>query len=146
MLNNKKDRLNYGNILMPPMGYELNYAVATTYSLDLETLTATAIALGVSEDTDSIATETPVALLHSLHKITDKIVIFCEAGQIKKPKNNSKLLLLLEKNTITISLEKQRDTYPSFHPKTWTLEYINSKGEKLYRFIVLSRNLTFDRS
>lgn len=48
-----KDRINYGEVLMPPVGYKLERAVGTTYSLDLETLTAVSIALGLIEDTDS---------------------------------------------------------------------------------------------
>ena len=36
--------------------------------------------------------------------------------------------------------------YPSFHPKTWVLAYVNADGDKKYRFVVMSRNLTFDRS
>ena len=35
-----KDRINYGGVLMPPVGFRLERAVGTTYSLDLETLTA----------------------------------------------------------------------------------------------------------
>ena len=45
-----KDRLNYGDSLMPPAGYRLERAVGTTYSLDFETLTATAISLGLIEE------------------------------------------------------------------------------------------------
>ena len=36
--------------------------------------------------------------------------------------------------------------YASFHPKMWLLRYSNHKNEVLYRFVVFSRNLTFDRS
>ena len=36
--------------------------------------------------------------------------------------------------------------YPAFHPKTWLLDYVNESGEHSYRFVVMSRNLTFDRS
>ena len=42
-----KDRINYGESLMPPAGYRLERAVGTTYSLDFETLTAIAISLGL---------------------------------------------------------------------------------------------------
>lgn len=30
--------------------------------------------------------------------------------------------------------------------KTWILAYVNAEGDKKYRFVVMSRNLTFDRS
>ena len=51
--NETKDRVSYGNLLLPPDGYTLNFAVGTTYSLDLEALTAVCISLGLAEDTDS---------------------------------------------------------------------------------------------
>ena len=41
---------------------------------------------------------------------------------------------------------KKINRYPAFHPKTWLLEYSNEEGEKQYRFVVMSRNMTFDHS
>lgn len=146
MFRNKTDRLNYGSLLIPPLGYELNRAVATTYSLDLETLTAATIALGVQENTDSVVADTPIAILRTLQKVTDKVVVFCESGQTKIPNKPSPLILLLDKMIVPVALKSSNGSNPSFHPKTWTLEYENVDGEKLYRFIDLSRNLTFDRS
>lgn len=49
--NDTRSRVNYGNILLPPEGYTLNFAVGTTYSLDLEALTAVCLSLGLAEDT-----------------------------------------------------------------------------------------------
>lgn len=51
--DSNRDRTDYSGILMPPDGYRLDRAVGTTYSLDLEALTAVAICLGLSEETDS---------------------------------------------------------------------------------------------
>ena len=53
--DSNRDRTDYSGILMPPDGYRLDRAVGTTYSLDLEALTAVAICLGLSEETDSAA-------------------------------------------------------------------------------------------
>jgi len=49
---------------------------------------------------------------------------------------------------VPVALPKKTENgrYPSFHPKTWLLQYCNDKNERKYRFVVLSRNLTFDRS
>lgn len=43
--DSNRDRTDYSGILMPPDGYRLDRAVGTTYSLDLEALTAVAISL-----------------------------------------------------------------------------------------------------
>lgn len=136
------------DILMPPDGYRLDRAVGTTYSLDLEALTAVAICLGLSEETDSKLMQNPIGMLNALQKVSDKIVLFCEAGQIKVPTKPTALSILLEKMVVEVALPKDRQLgrYPSFHPKTWVLAYVNADGDKKYRFVVMSRNLTFDRS
>jgi len=46
---------------------------------------------------------------------------------------------------IQIALKKAQYGYPSFHPKFWLLRF-KSETEVRYRVIILSRNLTFDRS
>ena len=146
--DSNQDRTNYSGILMPPDGYHLDKAVGTTYSLDLEALTAVSICLGLSGETDSKLMHNPISMLNALQKVSDKIVIFCEAGQIKVPAKPSALSILLEKMVIEVALPKDRQLgrYPAFHPKTWVLSYANKAGDRKYRFVVLSRNLTFDRS
>lgn len=146
--DSNRDRTDYSGILMPPDGYRLDRAVGTTYSLDLEALTAVAICLGLSEETDSKLMQNPIGMLNALQKVSDKIVLFCEAGQIKVPTKPTALSILLEKMVVEVALPKDRQLgrYPSFHPKTWVLAYVNADGDKKYRFVVMSRNLTFDRS
>ncbi len=146
--NGNEDRRDYGELLLPPEGYHLDKAIGTTYSLDLESLTAVAICLGLAEDTDSKLMQNPIGMLNALEKVSDKILIFCESGQIKMPQKPSPLSILLEKMIIPVALPKDRKTgrYPAFHPKTWVLAYVNAQGEYKYHFAVLSRNLTFDRS
>ena len=60
MLNPGNDRLDYGSILTAPAGYELDFAVGTTYSLDLDALIGASFALGLSEETDSELMNNPV--------------------------------------------------------------------------------------
>ena len=142
------DRTDYNIILMPPDGYKLDKAIGTTYSLDLEALTAVAICLGLSEETDSKLMQNPISMLNALQKVSDKIILFCEAGQIKAPLKPTALSILLEKMVVEVALPKDRQLgrYPAYHPKTWVLSYVNKDGDKKYRFVVMSRNLTFDRS
>lgn len=146
--NGNQDRNDYKTLLMPPEGYRLDIAVGTTYSLDLQALTAVAISLGLAEDIDSKMMRNPISMLNAIQKVSDKILIFCEAGQISMPSKPSSLSILLEKMVIPVILPRDRQTkrYPAFHPKTWILAYVNDVGDKVYRFAVLSRNLTFDRS
>lgn len=146
--NDSRDRVGYGSLLLPPQGYHLSLAVGTTYSLDLEALTAVCMSLGLTEDTDSSMLNNPITLLNALQKTSEKMIVFCEGGQIKMPSNPSTLSLLLEKVIIPVMLPKAKGIqhYPAFHPKTWIIRYENDAGDYKYRFAVLSRNLTFDRS
>lgn len=148
MLNPNSDRLDYGKLLAPPAGFALDCAVGTTYSLDLDALVGASLALGLSEETDSALMENPVCLLEALRATGDKTALFCQSGQIHLPGKVTSLYILLEKMVFSVRTPRHRGfaAYPSFHPKFWLIRYQNRKKEKHYRVIVLSRNLTFDRS
>ena len=62
MLNPNNDRLDYGQLLTAPDKYKLDFAIGTTYSLDLDALVGASLALGLSEDTDSKIAQNPIAL------------------------------------------------------------------------------------
>ncbi|MBO5933869.1 MAG: hypothetical protein J6Q94_00105 [Clostridia bacterium] len=148
MLNPNNDRLDYGQIIAPPADYNLDFAIGTTYSLDLDALVGACIALGLAEETDSDLMKNPICLLEALRATGDKIALFCEGGQIHLPNSVTSLYILLEKMVFPVTTGAKRGLakYPSFHPKFWLIKYVNNKGEALYRVVVLSRNLTFDRS
>ena len=148
MLNPNNDRLDYGQILTPPAGFSLDFAVGTTYSLDLDALVGISLALGLSEETDSELMNNPVCLLEALRSTGDKVALFCEGGQIAMPNHITPLYILLEKMVFSVKTTKKRGiaTFPSFHPKFWLIRYKNNDGIQQYRAIILSRNLTFDRS
>ena len=148
LLNPNYDRLDYGQILTPPTGCTLDFAIGTTYSLDLDALVGASLALGLSEETDSILMNNPVCLLEALRSTGDKVALFCEGGQIHLPSKVTSLYILLEKMVFYVKTDKQKTitAYPSFHPKFWLIRYKNTDGELFYRIVVLSRNLTFDRS
>lgn len=148
MLNPNNDRLDYGQIIAPPADYNLDFAIGTTYSLDLDALVGACIALGLAEETDSDLMKNPICLLEALRATGDKIALFCEGGQIHLPNSVTSLYILLEKMVFPVATASKRGLakYPSFHPKFWLIKYVNNKEEALYRVVVLSRNLTFDRS
>ena len=148
MLNPNNDRLDYGQILAPPAGYNLDFAVGTTYSLNLDALVGASLALGLSEETDSELMNNPVCLLEALRSTGDNVALFCEGGQIHMPNRVTPLYILLEKMVFSVKTPKRKGiaAYPSFHPKFWLIRYRNNNGDLRYRVIVLSRNLTFDRN
>ena len=142
-----EDRLEYGEELRPPEGFHFVRAVATTYSLDFESLIAVFVPLVLRSDIDDKELcSNPLAILQAIRKVVGRLVIFCEAGQIKVPSTRNRLVSLLDDIIVQVALPRVGKCYPSFHPKTWLIEYENSDGERKWKFIVLSRNLSKDHS
>ncbi|MDL2293262.1 hypothetical protein LJC60_01370, partial [Ruminococcaceae bacterium OttesenSCG-928-D13] len=142
MLNTQSDRVDYRELLSPPPRYKVDFAVGTTYSLDLETLTATCAIVGLNVDADTELTESPLHMLEAIRRASGKLLVFCQSGQIKTPDKPNKLLPLLESCVCEICLINKR----SFHPKTWFVKFTADGLPDKYRLVVMSRNLTFDRS
>lgn len=116
MLNPNNDRLDYGQVLAPPDKYRLDFAIGTTYSLDLDALVGACIALGLSEETDSDLMKNPICLLEALRTTGDKVALFCEGGQIHTPNSVTPLYILLEKMVFQVNTAKRRGIakFPSF--------------------------------
>lgn len=149
MLNprNKSEHLIYGDILTPPSDFPvLEKAIATTYSLDISALVSCMVPLAFSDDVNSRLFQNKVSTLTALRNLSEKLVVFCDPGQIKTLKTrNQEFAILLEKMIIPVMLKQIGEIYPSFHPKMWLLQFSNEKKEHSYRLIVLSRNISYDR-
>lgn len=141
------DRQHLLQALRPPMGYDLDQAIGTTYSLDLMTLLTVPLAFALFdwEDEEGRPVTDPLALLESTRRYADRIHVFCQAGGIHLPAKPSPLLGQLERMVHAVNPPRDRGV---FHPKTWALRFISADKNQpvVYRFLCLSRNLTFDRS
>lgn len=142
MFDVANDRLSYGELLRPDVGYTLDFAVGTTYSLDLEALLGIPVSLGLLEDADAEQMRSPLYVLEAIRTSSDKIAIFCNAGGIKLPDKIQSVYSLLEESVFQVKLSKNSN----FHPKLWVLKYSNEAGKSYFKLLVLSRNLTFDSS
>ena len=143
MLNYQDNRLDYGKLLNAPEGFKLDRAVATTYSLDLITLLSIPVALFYQKNMDGKITEDRMDIFDAIQKSSDTITVYCQKGKIKVPAEYNRMLTFVEDSVIEILPDVN---FKSFHPKIWVIRYKNTKKEILYRVLVLSRNLTFDRS
>lgn len=144
MLDAKNNRLDYGASLKPPMGYDLDFAVTTTYSLDLEAILLIPVALFFSGDLDFNPKDIREDVLEALTNVSKHIAIFCQRGKIKVPQPYNPLMAYWEKGIHQIQMPNYDQ---SFHPKIWIIRYVaKNKNEAVkYRFISTSRNLTFSR-
>ncbi|MEW2384032.1 phospholipase D family protein [Micromonospora sp. NPDC047707] len=127
--------------LRPPPGAQLSRAVALTFTLDLESLLVTPLAFaahGLRESTD------PIAVMEGVRHCADRIDVFCQTGQIVVPPTKSALLAFVE--PMVHQVRRPRAGH-LFHPKLWALRFHDeTTGETSLRLLVLSRNLTKDRS
>lgn len=134
----------YTNELSPPPGFKFDRAIATTFSLDLLTLLVTPLSLALFDikNKDEVLKD-QIAVIEALQRTIDRLGIFCQQGRILIPKNETLLYNYLEKAVVEVQPPKGTGV---FHPKIWLLRYIDDEDNILYRFICLTRNLTFDQS
>ncbi len=137
--------------LRPDPGYVLDHGLIATYSLDLDALLSLPLALTFDgwsgeesgENEAGRGPADPVALLESLRRHAGRLTVLCQAGAIAKPRSLN-FLSFLEPVVHGVSAPLGG----VFHPKLWLLRYLpgDAQGPVRYRLLVLSRNLTYDRS
>lgn len=140
-----QDRRLLLDSLRPPLGYRLDQAVGTTFTLDLVALLTAPLAFtlfDIEQDDGGRPSADPLALLKATRDHADAITVFCQAGHIGVPPENQLLYSQLE----DVVVETTAPGGGVFHPKVWVLRYVTSGGPVRYRLLCLSRNLTFDRS
>jgi hypothetical protein len=127
--------------LRPPPGAELDRAIALTFTLDLESALVVPLAFAARAVRE---TNDPLTVMEAVRRCADRVDIFCQAGQISVPTVGSDLHAFLE--TMVHPVRRPRPGR-LFHPKLWALRFWDEANQTyLARLLVLSRNLTSDRS
>jgi len=144
MLDPYDDRRHLMEILRPPEGYAFDFAVGTTFSLDLLALMTAPVAFTRFEADSNFQKADLLVLMEALRRYAEKICIFCHAGRIKIPNNYDQHFYSLLEGSVFQALPQNESG--SFHPKVWALRYRSKNGPTAYRVLCLSRNLTFERS
>lgn len=136
------DRNLYTDALTPPRGYIFDQAIGTTYTLDPTTLLTIPVHLGLATRRKGGEADS-VDLLGALHRVVDRITVYVQCGRIQAPSGEQALLSLLE----SMIVEAASPGCGAFHPKVWVLRFKDPEdGRPIFRLLVLSRNLTVDRS
>ena len=140
MLHPHNNRINFGHTLRPIEGYELDYALGTSYTLDLEAIMFLPVSLFFGEDLN-IEKQCSNELLTALTQVPKKVQLFCQRGKITAPWFYHNILEFWGDNIEQVQMEEYSQ---SFHPKIWLIRYvsIDKKKKAKYRFICTSRNLT----
>lgn len=121
--------------LRPPPGYRLHSAVATTFTLSLTAAVVPPLAFASFE---MRGTPDPIAALEAVRSCTDRVDIFCQAGQIVVPRPPSALMAYLEPMVHAV---KRPNRGFLFHPKMWFLRYEAEDDVDRFRLLCTSRNL-----
>lgn len=131
------------DLLRPPPGQQLDFAVLTTYSLDLEALLALPLAvLAHADDGVDELLEDPLRLLEALRAAGERVHVFVDVGGIAIPRAARPLYTMLETSVHPV----RAPNGGAFHPKVWVARFVGDASIRTLRVAVLSRNLTFDRS
>ena len=131
------------DFLRPPPGHRFDYAVITTFSLDLEALLALPLAALAHSDSsvDELMTD-HLLLLQALRESGDRIHVFVDKAGIAIPRVARGIYAMLESSVHPV----RAPNGGAFHPKVWFVRFLGEDDTPLLRVAVLSRNLTFDRS
>ena len=136
------DRSLYTDALTPPPGYVLDQAIGTTYTLDPTTLLTVPVHLGLAVRRKGVGVD-PVDLLGALRRVADRITVYAQCGRMQAPSGAHVLFSLLE----SMVVEAASPGGGVFHPKVWVLRFgTPERDAPILRLLVLSRNLTTDRS
>lgn len=139
------------NQMLCSNGYKVDYAVGTTYSLDLTSFISLPFSLGFIEEPDEAMKNSTSYLFTALRICTGKLAVFCNFSNIKVPDGNKKLFYsLIEKSIFAVDptgKSKNKNSLINFHPKVWVIQESEQNGNRSrIKVIVMSRNLSSDNS
>lgn len=131
------------DLLRPPAGHELDFALLTTYTLNLEAMLALPLSLVARADNglEELLAD-PLLLLEALRRAGERIHVFVDRSGIAVPRQRRELHAMLEPSMHPV----RAPGGGAFHPKVWVLRFKSEDRPPLMRVAILSRNLTFDRS
>ena len=144
-------RVMLTDALRPPAGHRLDAAVGTTYSLNLTSLLLAPLSFALFDQAEAAAldkgngspTLDPIRMLEAVRRHAQHTTVFCQAGGIHVPSAYRSMLTFVEDSVLEVMPPEGRTL---FHPKIWALRFATHEGNRMHRLVVLSRNMTLDRS
>ena len=113
------------DLLRPPAGYNLDFALVTTYTLNLEALLALPLGLVARADNgleDLLAD--PLLLLEALRRAGERVHVFVDRAGIAIPRKRRELYAMLEPSVHPV----RAPGGGAFHPKVWVLRFLSEEG------------------
>lgn len=88
-----QDRLLLSEQLRPEPDEDMDLAVATTFTLDLESALKAPLGFAAHALT---RTADPITVLETIRRVADRVMVFCQAGHMRVPKARTDLMAFLE--------------------------------------------------
>ena len=119
-------------------------AIGTTFSMDLSVLLTVPVHLALLGGNPQSALRDGIAVVEAVRRLSDRVTVYVQRGRLQVPSSAHVLYGLLENMVIEVVAPRRG----VFHPKLWLVRFIdpNNPDSVLLRLLVLSRNLTADRS
>ena len=126
----------------PEVGFRLERAVGTTFTMQLDSLLRVPLAVAGSEWNDGAD---PLGVMEAVRSSADRIDAFCQTGMLSVPASaaGNPLLVFLEDCVHQVA---RPDRGHLFHPKVWLVSFVAPDEPRRFRLLCGSRNLTGDRA
>lgn len=143
--NEMMQDLLYTQLLQPDEGYQVDFAVGCTFSVNMDGLVAVPLALSGMGDAKTLNQQTAMYVMEGILRCSEKFVLFCNKGFIHVPANCQPLHSLMENSVVEVS--NPSNPLANFHPKMWVIRLRpkESNAADVIKLIVMSRNLTFTK-
>ena len=143
--NEMMQDLLYTQLLQPDEGYQVDFAVGCTFSVNMDGLVAVPLALSGMGDAKTLNQQTAMYVMEGILRCSEKFVLFCDKGFIHVPANCQPLHSLMENSVVEVS--NPSNPLANFHPKMWVIRLRpkESNAADVIKLIVMSRNLTFTK-
>ncbi|MCB1126375.1 MAG: phospholipase D family protein, partial [Verrucomicrobiae bacterium] len=134
----------YTAALAPPPGMVFDEAIGTTFSLDPVTLLSVPIHLAMPGGDRADPIKDGIVFLEATRRLANRITVYAQRGRLQVPRLPHVLYSVLESMVVEVNVPGGG----VFHPKLWVLRFVDPDDREsvLMRLMVLSRNLTADRS
>ena len=134
----------YTAALTPPPGMVFDEAIGTTFSLDPAMLLSVPMHLALLGGDHGNPLRDGIAVLESVRRLSGRISVYAQRGRLLVPSPPHVLYGLLESMVVEVVAPRGG----VFHSKLWVMRFTdpNETDSILLRLMVLSRNLTSDRS
>lgn len=119
----------YGEMLVSP-GYDVDFAIGTTYSVNPQALLIIPMALGLLSSNNKAAVQSPICLLEGIRRSANKFVLFCNKGGTHIPSNCQPYLSLMDNCIYEVQSPQKSQFLSNFHPKVWIIKETNREEKK----------------